>query len=211
MAFNPAFFLNSCGLVQMDSVLCLLLALVALTAMRRNWRAALPLYMLCVLVKPQALMLGFLGLLAMGIVWVKHRENRRAMLEGVGIAVLTALVVVLPFSLGSGLNWNWLFTLYSSTLASYSYATVNMANLYYLFNGNWVSTTASAGWQRRWHLRCCVPPGVPLPGYARRGKLRWFWVEPAVMACFAVYYLVAAFVQPAYTWWVYRPWRCVFC
>ena len=40
MAFNPAFFLNSAAWCQMDSVLCLLLALVALTAMRRNWGAA---------------------------------------------------------------------------------------------------------------------------------------------------------------------------
>ena len=200
MAFNPAFFLNSAAWCQMDSVLCLLLALVALTAMRRNWRAALPLYMLCVLVKPQALMLGFLGLLAMGIVWAKHREDRRAMLQGAGIAVLTALVVVLPFSLGSGLNWNWLFTLYSNTLASYSYATVNMANLYYLFDGNWVSTTISAGWQLPVAFALLCAAWSAVTWIRQRGKLRWFWVEPAAMACFAVYYLVAAFVQPAYTW-----------
>lgn len=146
IAFNPAFFLNSAAWCQMDSVLCLLLMLVAWTAMKRNWRVALPLYMLCILVKPQALMLGFLGLLAVIIAWVRYREDRRTMLQGIGFAVLTALVVALPFSLGSGLRWDWLIQLYSSTLSSYSYATVNMANLYYLFDGNWVATTASAGW-----------------------------------------------------------------
>ena len=200
LAFNPALFLNSAAWCQMDSVLCLLLALVALKAMERNWRAALPLYMLSVLVKPQALMLGFLGLLAMVMAWVKYREDRRAMAQGAGIAVLTALAVVLPFSLGSGLSWDWLIQLYTETLSSYSYATVNMANLYYLFNGNWVDTAASAGWALPLFLAalCAVWSAVTL--VRQRKKLRWFWVEPAALACFAGYYLAAVFVRPAYTW-----------
>ena len=200
MAFNPAFFLNSAAWCQMDSVLCLLLALVALTAMRRNWRLTLPLYMLCVLVKPQALMLGFLGLTALILVWIRCREDRRAMLQGAGLAVLTALVVVLPFTLGGGLSWTWLFELYGNTLGSYSYATVNMANLYYLFGGNWVATTASAGWALPLTLAalCALWGGVTW--VRQKGKLSYAWVEPAAMACFAVYFLAAVFVQPAYTW-----------
>lgn len=200
IAFNPAFFLNSAAWCQMDSVLCLLLMLVAWTAMKRNWRVALPLYMLCILVKPQALMLGFLGLLAVIIAWVRYREDRRTMLQGIGFAVLTALVVALPFSLGSGLRWDWLIQLYSSTLSSYSYATVNMANLYYLFDGNWVATTASAGWGLPLTLALLCAAWSALTWVRQRGKLRWFWMEPVAMACFAVYYLVAAFAQPAYTW-----------
>ena len=63
-AFNPATFINSAAWCQIDSVLCVLLMLVAHFAIKRKWAFVLPLYVLAILVKPQALMLGFLGLAA---------------------------------------------------------------------------------------------------------------------------------------------------
>ena len=143
MAFNPAIFLNSAGWCQIDSVLSLLLMLVAYFAVCGNWMAVMPIYMLAVLVKPQALMLGFLGLAAIVMALIRGRKCWKPMLIGVGLAVVTAVIVVLPFSVNQG-GISWLIDKYAQTLSSYPYATVNTANFYYLFGCNWTSIVMEA-------------------------------------------------------------------
>lgn len=143
MAFNPAIFLNSAGWCQIDSVLSLLLMLVAYFAICGNWMAVMPIYMLAVLVKPQALMLGFLGLAAIVMALIRDRKCWKPMLIGVGLALVTAVIVVLPFSVNQG-GISWLIDKYAQTLSSYPYATVNTANFYYLFGCNWTSIVMEA-------------------------------------------------------------------
>ena len=143
MAFNPAIFLNSAGWCQIDSVLSLLLMLVAYFAVCGNWMAVMPIYMLAVLVKPQALMLGFLGLAAIVMALLRDRKLWKPMLIGVGLALVTAVIVVLPFSVHQG-GISWLIDKYAQTLSSYPYATVNTANYYYLFSCNWTSIVMEA-------------------------------------------------------------------
>lgn len=143
MAFNPAIFLNSAGWCQIDSVLSLLLMLVAYFAVCGNWMAVMPIYMLAVLVKPQALMLGFLGLAAIVMALIRDRKCWKPMLIGVGLALATAVIVVLPFSVNQG-GISWLIDKYAQTLSSYPYATVNTANFYYLFGCNWTSIVMEA-------------------------------------------------------------------
>lgn len=143
MAFNPAIFLNSAGWCQIDSVLSLLLMLVAYFAVCGNWMAVMPIYMLAVLVKPQALMLGFLGLAAIVMALIRDRKCWKPMLIGVGLALVTAVIVVLPFSVNQG-GISWLIDKYAQTLSSYPYATVNTANFYYLFGCNWTSIVMEA-------------------------------------------------------------------
>ena len=143
MAFNPAIFLNSAAWCQIDSVLSLLLMLVAYFAVCGNWMAVMPIYMLAVLVKPQALMLGFLGLAAIVMALIRDRKCWKPMLIGVGLALVTAVIVVLPFSVNQG-GISWLIDKYAQTLSSYPYATVNTANFYYLFGCNWTSIVMEA-------------------------------------------------------------------
>lgn len=143
MAFNPAIFLNSAGWCQIDSVLSLLLMLVAYFAVCGNWMAVMPIYMLAVLVKPQALMLGFLGLAAIVMALIRDRKCWKPMLIGVGLALVTAVIVVLPFSVNQG-GISWLIDKYAQTLSSYPYATINTANFYYLFGCNWTSIVMEA-------------------------------------------------------------------
>lgn len=143
MAFNPAIFLNSAAWCQIDSVLSLLLMLVAYFAVCGNWMAVMPIYMLAVLVKPQALMLGFLGLAAIVMALIRDRKCWKPMLIGVGLAFVTAVIVVLPFSVNQG-GISWLIDKYAQTLSSYPYATVNTANFYYLFGCNWMSIVMEA-------------------------------------------------------------------
>lgn len=135
LAFFPAFILNSACWGQMDSVLCLLLLLVAMTAAERKWVYCLPLYILSVLVKPQALMLGPLGLAALIMEWIQHPESRKPLLKGIGFALAVLLVIVVPFTLQQ--EPRWLIDQYARTLGSYPYATLNTANFPYILGGNW--------------------------------------------------------------------------
>lgn len=187
VAFSPAMILNSAAWCQIDSVLCLGLLIVALLAVRRQWAALMPVYVLCALIKPQALMLGPLGLLVIIVDLMKHRQVC-PMLIGVGISAQVAAAVIVPFSVQQ--KPGWLIEKYVTTLGSYPYATVNTANFYYIFGGNWASTGLSAGWLPAvclallalgWGALCLV-----------RNKRPARIVEPVLMACFAVAFLVMA-------------------
>ncbi len=195
MAFNPAIFLNSAAWCQVDSVLCLGLMAVAYFAMHRQWKLVLPLYVLCALVKPQALMLGFLGLAAiiMEIVNEKNpnaqRRIIRDMLIGVGISAALALLVVLPFSPNQE-NAFWLFNLYGDTLASYPYVTVNTANYYYLFSANWVGIDQPANVFAIVVL-AAMTLGWAVWNFLRRDKSASFsLLEPILLAAFALVFAV---------------------
>lgn len=193
IAFNPAVFINSAAWCQMDSVFAVGLMLVAYLAIRRRWKIALPLYVLCALVKPQALMLGFLGLTAIIMAWIRHREDRKPILMGVGFSLLVALAVAVPFT--GQQPATWLFDLYAKTLASYPYATVNTANLYYIFHANWVDINALCGWGAPAALAAlALAWGMVALWRGRVKRLRLYWLEPMLMAAFVLAFLVMAFL-----------------
>ena len=189
LAFFPAFILNSACWGQMDSVLCLLLLLVAMTAAEFKWEYCLPLYMLSVLVKPQALMLGPLGLVALIMEWILHPENRRKLLIGVGFAIAVLVVVVLPFTLQQ--SPLWLVDQYGRTLASYPYATLNTANFPYILGGNWVKAELTAS---RWMAfgLCALAGGYcwMLVKKAKEDRDRLLTIEIALAGAFALAFLV---------------------
>ena len=189
LAFLPAAILNSAAWGQMDSVLCLGLLLVAYMAVKRQWAALLPTYVLCALIKPQALMLGPLGLAVLVLEWGRRRESRKPMLIGLGLSAAVAAVIILPFSIAQ--QPGWLIGKYADTLSSYPYATVNTANFYYLFNANWISIEKQAS---RLATAClsamCLGWGAVL-AFRLQGK-RFAFAEPALMACFAVSFAVMA-------------------
>lgn len=150
-AFNPAVVINSAAWGQVDSVLALGLLLVAIFTLERRWDKVLPTYMLCVLIKPQALMLGPLGLAAVIMDFAQKKEKQSFRQLGFGLlwSLLVAVVIVVPFSLKQEGSWlfkkfEWLFQLYKGTLSSYPYTTVNTTNLYYLASPNWGSLEARA-------------------------------------------------------------------
>ena len=150
-ALNPALILNSAGWGQIDSVLCLLLLIVVLLALHRQWIALIPVYVLAVLIKPQALMAGPLGLAVLVTVWIRDRSARWKMLVGLGAALTVAAAILIPFSIhmggtdGENTGWfSWIIEKYTGTMSSYDYATINAANLYYLFDLNWVKVGNAA-------------------------------------------------------------------
>lgn len=154
-AFNPAVLINGAVWGQVDSVLAMLLILCAIYAMQERWAVALPIYFVSILVKPQALLFApvagiWLLMSLFGVTGKSFREQRKSLLLGIGIGLAAALVIVLPFSIRQEKPIGWLIDLYSGTLSSYAYATVNTANLYYLLAMNWQPITRA------------LPPLLPL-------------------------------------------------
>jgi Gpi18-like mannosyltransferase len=146
LALNPAVLVNGAAWGQVDSVLMLLMLFVTVTAMEKNWRAALPLFAVAVLTKPQALLFAPIGAVWLLMALVRaNRDERRKQWQGIGFGLLIAaactIAIVLPFSVNQS-DPLWLARQYKSTLASYDYATLNTANLMYLLGGNWSHLTA---------------------------------------------------------------------
>lgn len=212
VAFCPVLIINSAAWCQVDSVMALLLMLVVYLALHHNWACLMPVYMLAVLMKPQSLMVGPLGLIVLVAEFIvadkdtrlhirfKAPKHGRSMIIGLCAAVGVVLIVLLPFFFGSnGLHLVndegefWLIKLYADTLASYPYATVNTTNLYYLFNGNWSSIEATASlWVTLILLAVSLGWGM-LCGWRNRKQNRaLWWAESALMALFAAAYILLA-------------------
>ncbi len=138
-AFNPAAIINSAAWGQVDSVMALVLLFVVICAMKHQWQYALPLYFVAVLLKPQALMFGPLGLAALIMDLVKNKKLFKVALIGLAAGLAAAAAIVLPFN--GQQNISWLFAKYNETLSSYPHVTLNTANLYYLLGLNWVGVT----------------------------------------------------------------------
>ena len=188
-AFNPATILNSAAWGQMDSVLCLLLLAVAVCAVSNRWKTALPLYVIAVLVKPQALMLGPLGLIYLIMVFVRKPENRKALMIGAGISVAVLAAGMIPFGIHQ--EWDWLIQLYIRTLGSYPYATVNTANFHYLMGGNW----SAVGGDAPVAVFIILAALCGLYGYAwhrRSGNQRYRHTETVISILFCIVFIVFA-------------------
>ena len=200
-AFNPAPILNSAAWCQIDSVLCFGLMLVAYFAIRRKWAFVLPVYVLCILVKPQALMLGFLGLAALVMEWFQTTDKaayRKQLVIGLIASVILALFIVLPFCPNQESPW-WLIEQYADTLSSYNHATVNTANIYYLADANWVeiSNPASTG-VIVFFLACSLIWGA-YTALRQRSQEPYWLIEPIVMAVYALLYAALAIVGCSWT------------
>ena len=189
MAFNPATIVNSAAWGQMDSVLCLILLCVALCALEGRWTAAVILYAAAVLVKPQALMLGILGAVIMATAALRDREARRKILTGIAAGTALIAAAVIPFSLNQ--KPGWLISLYSNTLSSYPYATVNTANLYYILGGNWSKIETAANTAAPAILACaCALHGFLWYRYNQTEKFSF--AEVTASAAFTVWFIVCA-------------------
>jgi len=197
LAFHPVSILNCAAWGQMDSALSILLLLVAIWAMEGKWQWALPCYMLAVLVKPQALMLGPLGLISIILVWMQEKESRGKIVKGVLGAIGVTLLIVVPFSIHQAPLW--IIEQYAKTLGSYPYATVNTANVYYLFNGNWnaISNEATSGIGWLFAILCLLYGLYFL--YKAQNNPRMGHVQLILSAVFAAYYVICASYRLSWT------------
>ena len=195
--FNPATILNSAAWGQMDSVLCLLLLCVALYAVQGKWKAVLPLYVVAVLIKPQALMLGPLGLAFIIMTWIRDRAARKPIIIGTGISFLVFAAGIIPFSINQ--KWDWLIQLYIKTLGSYPYATVNTANLYYVLGGNWSAVHTKANLLAPIVLAAFCA-GYGIWWYLKAREQRHRIVETLISFAFAVCFLILGLSHASWAW-----------
>ena len=157
-AFNPAAIANSAAWGQIDALLALAIALCALEAADGRYVRALLWFGAALLVKPQALLFGPVGLSAIvaGILSAEPKERKarlRALL--VGAAACLGLLYAVAFLCCIGLASNvgqaiirpvaWLVELYTGTVGGYRYVTVNTLNLHYLLGMNWARVEEHGG------------------------------------------------------------------
>ena len=180
---NPLVIAVGAAWGQADSLMTLFLVLTVLFAVKGKWMAALPCYIVSVLFKPQALMFGPLGLLALSLHIVnswKDREKRKAVLRDAGFGMLimggAALAIVVPFSVN--LPADWLFTLYGQTMGRYAYATVNSCNMYFLLGKNWVSVDSNISGEFFVPFLTYCLAVLPLLAAAGRSKAQIFGKRP---------------------------------
>ena len=197
LAFNPATIINSAAWGQMDSVLSLLLVAVAVYTAEGKWIHAVIFYVTAILVKPQALMLGPLGLTYMILSGIRDKTEWKKILAGIGSGILLIILLVIPFGIRQ--EPGWLISLYSKTLSSYPYATVNTANLYYLAGGNWNAVEKTA------HVAVpvfftvlCVLHGVFLAFKTRENK--YLWIESITAGIFALWFIACAATGLSWTY-----------
>ena len=136
MALNPAYIIAGACWGQIDSVLAVLLVALLLLARQGRWQAAIPVFALAVLAKPQAGLLVPLGVAALLRDAVKEKETRKPIALGLLGGVLVTAAIVLPFSANQS-SPLWIVDKYVETLSSYAYATLSTGNLMFLLGGNW--------------------------------------------------------------------------
>ena len=217
-ALNPLTFAAGAAWGQSDSVMALALMLVVVLAMKDCWEAALPLYMLSVLIKPQALMFGPLGLIVC-LHTLFRRKDRSLYLRaalGTGLAVLAGLAVVMPFSVNmdNSEGW-WLIRLYRGTMGYYDSASVNACNLYFLFGRNWADVSLPAEWYVRLASVLLFAAGIVYAGICGYLKKRGRWAL-LLLASGVVLVLVAMLLPVSLGTWgtvmiVASVMYCAFC
>lgn len=140
--FNPAVIFDSCIWGQVDSVLCVFVICMFLAFKEKKLILASLAFVCGVLIKPQMFLFGpvfVIGYLYYCKESKLHEVIKQTIFSAlVGIALF--LAICLPFNYGSG-GLKGIFELYTSTMGSYAYATVNALNFPFVLGGNWKPNT----------------------------------------------------------------------
>ncbi len=153
---NPAVIIDSAAWGQIDSVFTLLIAICAIEASDDRYIPSLIAFAAAMLIKPQAMLFAPLGLIAIAINLIRARDRKRTIHALLGVICALGLVYICAFafyvssasSFGDAVAGpvRWIIDLYSGTLGSYEYVTINALNLYILPNLNWAPIASNAAW-----------------------------------------------------------------
>ncbi|AOZ75918.1 membrane protein [Clostridium pasteurianum] len=131
--FNPAVLINSSIWGQSDSVFAFIAILSIFFLSNNKLVFSSVLFTILVLMKPQGIIL--LPLLLFELI---KRRNIKSIIQCILPALLTAIIIILPFSINNG-NITWTFNLYMSTIKEYPYASINAFNFFSLIKANMVN------------------------------------------------------------------------
>jgi len=144
-ALNPAAIVDSAAWGQIDSVFTFFTVLAAAMLCARSYAAALPVIVIAMLIKPQALLFAPLGLFALVTDILRHEDRKNALIQaGIGLGAGVAMLLIFAFAFhAEGVSpIEWLIGQYSGTMQGYPRITINAFNLYQLLGLNWVELTA---------------------------------------------------------------------
>ncbi len=99
-ALNPVSFVSGACWGQTDSLMALLLLLSVVSLLHKKWIWALPAYVAAVLMKPQALMFGPMGVAALVLHLKNEKCSKKALqdlLIGIGLSLCVFCAFALPF------------------------------------------------------------------------------------------------------------------
>ncbi|SFC51504.1 glycosyltransferase family 39 protein [Clostridium uliginosum] len=133
--FNPAIFIDSTFWGQVDSIFTLFIVSAIFLLSEKKISFASSVFAVAVLMKPQGII--FLPILFFELV---RERNLKAFIKAVVSGVITALIIILPFSLNQK-SPLWIFKLYANTISEYPYASVNGFNFYSLIGANYKNNT----------------------------------------------------------------------
>ena len=146
---NPAALIDSAAWGQIDSVFTLLICICAIEASEDKYIPSLIAFAAAMLIKPQAMLFAPLGLFAIIVNLIRAKDCRRTLNALLGVVCALGLIYICAFicciSTATGFfdailrPVVWIHDLYSGTLGSYEYVTLNALNLYILFDLNWAA------------------------------------------------------------------------
>ncbi|MFT8315829.1 MAG: hypothetical protein ABF633_16505 [Clostridium sp.] len=135
--FNPAVLMNSTIWGQADSFFAFIVILSVFLLSENKLIFSSILFTVAVLMKPQGIIL--LPLLLFELI---RRKNLKSILYCVLPALITTLIIILPFSISNG-NIIWIFNLYKNTIGEYPYASDNAFNFFSLIGANMTRDTTT--------------------------------------------------------------------
>lgn len=128
--FNPAIFINSVFWGQVDSFFTFIIILAVYLISEKKIGLSAVFFTAAVLMKPQGII--FLPVLFFELV---RERSLKDFVKAALAAIVTALVIIIPFSLNQ--SPLWIVKLYSSTVSEYPYASVNAYNFFNLIGANY--------------------------------------------------------------------------
>ena len=135
--FNPAVLINSTIWGQADSFFTFIVIISVFLLSEDKLIFSSILFTFAVLMKPQGIIL--LPLLLFELI---RKKNIKSIILCVFSALITALIIILPFSINKG-NITWIFDLYGNTISKYPYASDNAFNFFSLIGANGVKDTTT--------------------------------------------------------------------
>ncbi|MCE7699909.1 MAG: hypothetical protein K8E24_014170, partial [Methanobacterium paludis] len=119
---------------QVDSFFTMLVVLSVFLICQKKTVFSSAVFTLAVLMKPQGII--FLPVLLFELI---RNRSTKLFIKSIVSAVVTASIVILPFSVGQ--NILWIFKLYAKTISEYPYASINGFNFYSLIGANYTQSS----------------------------------------------------------------------
>lgn len=144
LLLSPVIIVVSCAWAQIDSVFTLALLLTCLLMYNKKTVAASGVWMLALLIKPQALLIAPIIAIIL-ITEVIDKHTRRSALKDIALCIPVMLAVYTAISLpmkGSQ-SFFYVFKNMLTTTSQYDFASVNAFNLFAMFGGNYIESAKS--------------------------------------------------------------------